>query len=54
MTLGNYFCIASLVLGPLALYIYRIDVEEVALEAALGQAYTEFKKTRKRFIPFVY
>ncbi len=54
LTLGNYFCIASLVLGPLALYIYRIDVEEVALEAALGQAYTEFKKTRKRFIPFVY
>jgi protein-S-isoprenylcysteine O-methyltransferase Ste14 len=34
--------------------VYRIEAEEAALEAALGEPYTQFKKTRKRLIPFVY
>jgi protein-S-isoprenylcysteine O-methyltransferase Ste14 len=32
----------------------RIEVEEAALESALGESYARFKQSRKRLIPFVY
>ncbi|MDE2400649.1 MAG: isoprenylcysteine carboxylmethyltransferase family protein [Burkholderiales bacterium] len=54
LALGNYGSIALLVIGSMAVYIYRIETEEAALESALGDSYTQFKKTRKRLIPFVY
>jgi len=54
MALGNFGSLLLLVVGSLAIYIYRIEVEETALETALGEAYTQFKKSRKRLIPFVY
>jgi protein-S-isoprenylcysteine O-methyltransferase Ste14 len=54
LTLGNYGSLILLVVGSWAIYIYRIEVEERALEAALGDSYRAFKKTRKRVIPFVY
>ena len=34
-------------------YNYRINVEEKALKAELGQAYTDYAKKTKRLIPFV-
>jgi hypothetical protein len=46
--------VVLIVLGTAAIYVYRIEAEEAALEAALGEPYTQFKKTRKRLIPFVY
>jgi protein-S-isoprenylcysteine O-methyltransferase Ste14 len=35
-------------------FVYRIRVEEAALSAALGDAYTTFASGRKRLIPFVW
>jgi protein-S-isoprenylcysteine O-methyltransferase Ste14 len=54
LALGNLASLALLVLGSWAIYIYRIEVEERALESALGANYTHFKQSRKRLIPFVY
>jgi protein-S-isoprenylcysteine O-methyltransferase Ste14 len=54
LLLGNYASLAIMTLGSCAIYLYRIEVEENALEAALGESYTRFKQTRKRLIPFVY
>jgi protein-S-isoprenylcysteine O-methyltransferase Ste14 len=45
---------AAMLLGALASYAYRIEVEEAALGAALGEAYVRFKHSRPRMIPFVY
>ncbi len=54
ITMGNWASVAVMVLGAFTIYAYRIAVEEAALEAALGDAYREFKRTRARLIPFVY
>jgi protein-S-isoprenylcysteine O-methyltransferase Ste14 len=34
--------------------VYRILVEERALEAALGQAYRSYAAAHKRLVPFVW
>ena len=54
VALGNW--LGMLVLSPAAFvsYLYRMRVEERALEAALGEPYRAFLRTRKRLIPFVY
>ncbi|CAH0354969.1 hypothetical protein AQB9606_04097 [Aquabacterium sp. CECT 9606] len=54
LALGNYGSIAVMVIGHIAIYIYRIEAEETALERALGEAYAKFKSNRRRLIPFVY
>jgi protein-S-isoprenylcysteine O-methyltransferase Ste14 len=35
-------------------YVYRVHVEERALEANLGGRYQEYMRRTKRFIPFVF
>jgi protein-S-isoprenylcysteine O-methyltransferase Ste14 len=52
--LHNWAALAMMVIGSFAIYVYRIEVEERALERALGDAYAQFKKSRARLIPFVY
>jgi protein-S-isoprenylcysteine O-methyltransferase Ste14 len=37
-----------------ALYVYRIEVEERALLATIGDSYRTFCAPRKRLIPGVY
>lgn len=54
LSLHNWAALGMIVVGSFAIYIYRIEVEEKALEGALGEAYAQFKKSRKRLIPFVY
>lgn len=54
LALHNWAALAMLIVGSFAVYVYRIEVEERALEGALGEAYAQFKKSRKRLIPFVY
>lgn len=54
LALHNWMALGVLLAGSFAVYIYRIEVEEQALERALGDAYSQFKKSRKRLIPFVY
>jgi protein-S-isoprenylcysteine O-methyltransferase Ste14 len=45
---------AWLVLPTFAVFLWRIHVEEGALTAALGDAYTNYKARTRRLIPFVY
>jgi len=52
--LGNYGSVALITIGAFAIFHYRIEVEEKALEKGLGDAYRQFKQSRKRLIPFVY
>jgi protein-S-isoprenylcysteine O-methyltransferase Ste14 len=52
--LGSWAGAILLTIAALAVYIYRINVEERALLAAIGDPYREFMSTRKRLLPFVY
>ncbi len=54
LTVGNWLSLALAVGATLAIYIYRVHVEEEALLAAIGEPYARFMATRKRFIPFLY
>lgn len=54
IALGSWASTALLTLTSIAVYGYRIVVEERALLAAIGEPYRVFMTTRKRLIPFVY
>lgn len=54
ITYGNWLSLAAIVTISAAGLIYRIHVEEAALSQALGAEYTDFVRTRKRLIPFVW
>jgi protein-S-isoprenylcysteine O-methyltransferase Ste14 len=51
---GNWLSLAALIFLPLIGFINRIHVEEAALSATLGAAYTTYASSRKRLIPFVW
>jgi protein-S-isoprenylcysteine O-methyltransferase len=51
---GNWVGLLLLVLPTFAVFLWRIHVEEGALTAALGDAYTNYKARTRRLIPFVY
>jgi protein-S-isoprenylcysteine O-methyltransferase len=57
--LGFALCIGNawsmLLLIPLVIvFLYRIRVEERALQQGLGEAYASYQRRTKRLIPFVY
>jgi protein-S-isoprenylcysteine O-methyltransferase len=54
LALGSWASAALLVISSVAVYGYRIAVEERALLSAVGEPYREFMRTRKRLIPYVY
>lgn len=54
LSYGNWLSLAALVLVPLLGFLNRIRVEEAALSATLGDAYTSYARGRKRLIPFVW
>jgi protein-S-isoprenylcysteine O-methyltransferase Ste14 len=54
VVLGNWASVGVLTIGAFGMFLYRIEVEEAALEQALGESYRAFKHSRKRLIPFVY
>jgi len=54
IALGSWASALILAVASLAVYTYRITVEERALLAAIGEPYERFMRTRKRLIPFVY
>ena len=53
-SVGSWLSFAAMVLLPLGGFINRVRVEEAALSAALGSAYTDYARSRKRLIPFVW
>jgi protein-S-isoprenylcysteine O-methyltransferase Ste14 len=54
VALGSWASALVLLVASLAVYLHRIQVEERALLATLGEPYARFLSTRKRLIPFVY
>jgi len=54
LALGSWASTIVLALAALAVYSYRIAVEERALLSVVGEPYHEFIRTRKRLIPFIY
>ncbi len=54
LMLGNWVSTAGAVGVVLAALIYRLRIEERALEAALGDRYREFAGSRARLIPYVW
>jgi protein-S-isoprenylcysteine O-methyltransferase Ste14 len=54
LSYGNWLSLAALIFLPLIGFINRIHVEEAALSATLGAAYTTYASGRKRLIPFVW
>jgi protein-S-isoprenylcysteine O-methyltransferase Ste14 len=54
IALGSWASALVLLVASLVVYLYRIEVEERALLAVLGEPYARFLSTRKRLIPFIY
>jgi protein-S-isoprenylcysteine O-methyltransferase Ste14 len=54
VALGNWGSLALLALAAIAVYSYRLAVEERALLGVVGEPYREFIRTRRRLIPFIY
>jgi protein-S-isoprenylcysteine O-methyltransferase Ste14 len=54
VALGSWGSTLLLLLVSVAVYSYRIAVEERALLAVIGEPYARFLRTRKRLIPFLY
>jgi protein-S-isoprenylcysteine O-methyltransferase Ste14 len=51
LALTNWLSLAVAVVLPAGAYAYRITVEERALVARLGPAYTEYMRRTKRLVP---
>lgn len=54
IALGSWASVALLAIVSVVVYIYRMNVEERTLAAALGEPYETFLRTRKRLIPYIY
>jgi protein-S-isoprenylcysteine O-methyltransferase Ste14 len=54
LLLGNWLALLAVAVAAIAGLVYRIGVEERALEDALGDRYRQFAATRKRLIPYVW
>ena len=53
VALANWASLAILMLTSVAVYTYRIAVEEKALLDAIGEPYAAYMRTRKRFLPWI-
>jgi protein-S-isoprenylcysteine O-methyltransferase Ste14 len=54
LVFGNWVAFAAFTLIPLIGVVNRIRVEERALTAQLGSAYTDYASTHKRLLPFIW
>ena len=54
LAMGNLITIIAVPVLFLPAYLYRINIEEKMLIDIFGDSYTEYQKTSKRLIPFVY
>jgi protein-S-isoprenylcysteine O-methyltransferase Ste14 len=53
VALASWASLAILVLVSVAVYSYRVAVEERALVQTIGEPYAAFMRSRKRFVPFI-
>ena len=54
LALTNWMSVLIIAVAGGAAYLYRVRVEERALQTALGERYQEYMTRTKRFIPFVF
>lgn len=54
LAMTNWLSIAAIMLCALTGYGYRVQVEERALRADLGQPYADYMQRTKRFVPHVW
>ncbi len=54
LTLGNWLSIAGVMLPIFAAFVYRMNVEERALIAGLGDDYRAYISRTKRLLPLIY
>jgi protein-S-isoprenylcysteine O-methyltransferase len=54
LALGSWASLGLLAAASLAVYQYRMDVEERVLLETLGDRYRRYMQGRKRLIPFIY
>jgi protein-S-isoprenylcysteine O-methyltransferase Ste14 len=54
LALTNWLSTIIMTISGAAGYIYRVYVEEKALQANLGGRYQEYMRRTKRFVPFVF
>jgi protein-S-isoprenylcysteine O-methyltransferase Ste14 len=54
VALGSWASAVLLAVVSLAVYVYRISVEERTLLTVIGEPYRQFMATRKRLITFLY
>lgn len=54
LALGNWASVVLLVIVNTAAYLYRINEEEAALLAGLGQPYADYCRRTRRLIPGIY
>jgi protein-S-isoprenylcysteine O-methyltransferase Ste14 len=52
--LGNWFSLVVVVAATTAGLVFRIRVEEAALEAELGDAYRAYAATHRRLVPLIW
>lgn len=51
---SNALALIASAMLPIAAYVYRIRVEETALEQGLGARYTDYATGRRRLLPGVW
>lgn len=54
LTLGNWISLLIVFLPVLAVFLYRINIEEKALMDNFKEEYADYQKKTKKLIPFVY
>lgn len=54
LSVGNWAAFLVIVIPILAAFIYRMDIEERALTAGLGDRYVDYMRRTKRLIPGLY
>lgn len=54
LVLGNWLAFLEILVPVVAAFIYRMNVEESALIAALGDDYVAYTRRTKRLLPFIY
>jgi len=54
LAFGSWIASCVILVIVASIYVYRIQVEERALQAHFGAAFDEYRKRTKRLIPFVW
>jgi protein-S-isoprenylcysteine O-methyltransferase len=54
LCLANFISVALIMIPITAVFLYRMRVEEGALQAGLGDPYKNYMRRTKRLVPFIY